>query len=259
MTKIIAIANQKGGVGKTTTAISLAGSLAKFNREVLLIDMDPQGNCGRGMGIDSSALRRTIFDVLVCGDDYTKGADINKVIKHTTTPNVDIVPSNLKLATLESKVGQVTRPFYLLRNALNRISKTYDFIIIDCPPSLGLLNLNALCCASSVLIPVQCEYYAMEGVAQILSSISRVQQDYNPDLEILGFLLTMYDARIRLATEVTQEIRGLFKEKTFVTQIPRNASIAEAAFHGQPVTVFRPNASGSQAYLALAREILSNE
>ena len=258
MSKIIAIANQKGGVGKTTTAISLAGSLAKFNKQVLLIDMDPQGNCGRGMGLDSSILKKTIFDVLASVDD-PKNCDINKVIKHTKTDNVDIIPSNLKLATLESKVQGVTRPFYLLSNALKRITKPYDYIIIDCPPSLRLLNLNALCSASSVLIPVQCEYYAMEGVAQILSSISKVQQDYNPNLEILGFLLTMYDARIRLATEVTQEIRGLFKEKTFVTQIPRNASIAEAAAVGVPVTIFRPTASGSMAYIALAREILSNE
>ena len=255
MSKIIAIANQKGGVGKTTTAISLAGSLAKFNKQILLIDMDPQGNCGRGMGLDSSILKKTIFDVLV----QDNKSDINKIIKHTTTNNVDIIPSNLKLATIESKIQGISRPFYLLRNAIEKITKSYDYIIIDCPPSLGLLNLNALCSANSVLIPVQCEYYAMEAVAQILSSIAKVQQDYNPELDILGFLLTMYDSRIRLATEVTQEIRGLFKEKTFVTQIPRNASLAEAAFMGQPVTEFRPTASGSKSYISLAREILQNE
>ena len=255
MSKIIAIANQKGGVGKTTTAISLAGSLAKFNKQILLIDMDPQGNCGRGMGLDSSILKKTIFDVLV----QDNKSDINKIIKHTTTNNVDIIPSNLKLATIESKIQGISRPFYLLRNAIEKITKSYDYIIIDCPPSLGLLNLNALCSANSFLIPVQCEYYAMEAVAQILSSIAKVQQDYNPELDILGFLLTMYDSRIRLATEVTQEIRGLFKEKTFVTQIPRNASIAEAAAVGKPITVFRPTASGSQAYISLAKEILANE
>ena len=203
MSKIIAIANQKGGVGKTTTAISLAGSLAKFNKQILLIDMDPQGNCGRGMGLDSSILKKTIFDVLV----QDNKSDINKIIKHTTTNNVDIIPSNLKLATIESKIQGISRPFYLLRNAIEKLTKSYDYIIIDCPPSLGLLNLNALCSANSVLIPVQCEYYAMEAVAQILSSIAKVQQDYNPELDILGFLLTMYDSRIRFSTEVTQEIR----------------------------------------------------
>ena len=140
MSKIIAIANQKGGVGKTTTAISLAGSLAKFNKQILLIDMDPQGNCGRGMGLDSSILKKTIFDVLV----QDNKSDINKIIKHTTTNNVDIIPSNLKLATIESKIQGISRPFYLLRNAIEKITKPYDYIIIDCPPSLGLLNLNAL-------------------------------------------------------------------------------------------------------------------
>ena len=253
MKKIIAVANQKGGVGKTTTCISLAGALAKFNKTVLLIDMDPQGNCGRGMGIDITANKRNIVDVLSCA------SDINRVIKKTATPNIDIITSNLKLATLESAIQGVSRPFYLLKYALEKLTKDYDYIIIDCPPSLGLLNFNALCSATSVLVPVQCEYYALEGVAQILSTISKVQQDYNPDLEILGFLLTMYDSRLRLATEVTQEIRGLFKEKTFVTQIPRNASLAEAAAMGQPVTEFRPTATGSKSYISLAREILQNE
>ena len=142
---------------------------------------------------------------------------------------------------------------------LKEVSKEYDYVIIDCPPSLGLLNLNALCAADSVIIPVQCEYYAMEAVAQILSSTSKIQKEYNPNLEILGFLLTMYDSRIKLATEVTTEIRGLFREKTFITQIPRNISLAEAAFYGKPINMFRPKATGSLAYLSLAREIISNE
>lgn len=253
MSKIIAISNQKGGVGKTTTAISLSGCFSKLNHSVLLIDMDPQGNCTRGMGLDPTGIRKNIFDVL------SNNLDINKVIKKTSTKSVDVVPSNLKLATLESVTSNIEKPFYLLKDAISQITKNYEYIIIDCPPSLGLLNLNALCAANSVIIPVQCEYYAMEAVAQILSSISKIQKDYNPDLEILGFLLTMYDSRIKLATEVTTEIRGLFREKTFVTQIPRNISLAEAAFYGKPINLFRPKASGSLAYISLAREILDNE
>lgn len=252
MNKIIAISNQKGGVGKTTTAISLSGCFSKLNYSVLLVDMDPQGNASRGMGLDPTSIRKNIFDVLI------QASDINKTIRKTQTKGVDVLPSNLKLATLESSIDGVEKPFNLLKAALSQINRHYDFIIIDCPPSLGLLNLNALCAADSVIIPVQCEYYAMEAVAQILSSISRIQKDYNPDLEILGFLLTMYDSRIRLATEVTTEIRGLFREKTFVTQIPRNISLAEAAFYGKPINLFRPKATGSLAYLSLAREIVGN-
>ena len=253
MTNIIAVANQKGGVGKTTTAISLAGAFVHFGKTCLLIDMDPQGNCGRGVGIDSTTLKNTIMDILV------GNGDINKIIRKTQTPNIDLLPANLKLAMIESHIQGVAQPFYLLKNALNNLTKSYDYIIIDCPPSLGLLCLNALCAANSVLIPVQCEYFALEAVAQILSTISKVQSKYNKNLEILGFLMTMYDARVRLATEVTSEIRGLFQEKTFNTEIPRNVSIAEAAARGKPIIFFRPSATGSQAYISLAKEILSNE
>ncbi|MGN1295829.1 MAG: ParA family protein [Bacilli bacterium] len=253
MSKIIAVANQKGGVGKTTTAISLAGAFVHFGKTCLLIDMDPQGNCGRGVGVDSTSLQKTITDVLV------GSSDINKIIRKTQTPNIDLLPANLKLAMIESHIQGASQPFYLLKSALKNLNKNYDYIIIDCPPSLGLLCLNALCAANSVLIPVQCEYFALEAVAQILSTISKVQNKYNKNLEILGFLMTMYDARVRLATEVTSEIRGLFQEKTFNTEIPRNVSIAEAAARGKPIIFFRPTATGSQAYISLAKEILANE
>ena len=257
MTKIIAVANQKGGVGKTTTAISLAGAFVHFGKTCLLIDMDPQGNCGRGVGIDSTTLKNNYFFTIM--DILVGNGDINKIIRKTQTPNIDLLPANLKLAMIESHIQGVAQPFYLLKNALNNLTKSYDYIIIDCPPSLGLLCLNALCAANSVLIPVQCEYFALEAVAQILSTISKVQSKYNKNLEILGFLMTMYDARVRLATEVTSEIRGLFQEKTFNTEIPRNVSIAEAAARGKPIIFFRPSATGSQAYISLAKEILSNE
>ena len=180
MTKIIAVANQKGGVGKTTTAISLAGAFVHFGKTCLLIDMDPQGNCGRGVGIDSTTLKNTIMDILV------GNGDINKIIRKTQTPNIDLLPANLKLAMIESHIQGVAQPFYLLKNALNNLTKSYDYIIIDCPPALGLLNTNALTAADSVLIPVQCEYFALEGLGQLMNTINLVKKHLN---KFLIFLL----------------------------------------------------------------------
>ena len=254
MAKIIAIANQKGGVGKTTTAINLSSSLAHFNRRVLLIDMDPQGNSSRGLGIDVSLLNRSIYDVLV------KDADINRIIKKTAMKNLEVIPANLKLASTDVEItNRDIDPFFLLRNAIATIKKEYDYMIVDCPPSLGLLNINALVAANSVLIPVQCEYFAMEAVAQILASISKIQSAYNDGLGIEGFLLTMYDSRTRLGTEISTQIRGLFKENTFLTQIPRNISLSEASARGLPITLYRPASSGSMAYLSLAKEVMDHE
>lgn len=254
MTKIIAIANQKGGVGKTTTAISLSSSLAHFNRKVLLLDMDPQGNSSRGVGTDVSILSRNIYDALL------KGYDINKIIKKTPMKNLDLIPANLKLASTESEIGMMNKqPYFLLKDTIAALKKDYDYIIIDCPPSLGLLSINALVASDSVLIPVQCEYFAMEAVAQILATISRLQADYNPNLVIEGFLLTMYDSRTRLGTEISTQVRGLFKENTFLTQIPRNVSLPEASARGIPITLYRPSSSGSLAYLSLAREVIDHE
>ncbi|MFA5283174.1 MAG: AAA family ATPase [Bacilli bacterium] len=253
-TRIIAIANQKGGVGKTTTAINLSSSLAHFSRRVLLIDMDPQGNSSRGVGVDSSLLQKGIYDALV-GD-----ANINKIMKRTAMKNLDIVPSNIKLASLDASVmNRIENPYFILKETLSHLEKTFDYIIIDCPPSLGLLNINALVSATSVLIPVQCEYFAMEGVAQILAAVSRIQSQYNPYLKIEGFLFTMYDSRTRLGTEVTTQIRGLFKENTFLTSIPRNISLPESTARGIPVTIYRPTSSGSLAYLSLAKEVIEHE
>ncbi len=254
MARIIAIANQKGGVGKTTTAISLSSSLAHFNRRVLLIDMDPQGNSSRGVGTDITLISKSVYDVL------TKDSDINKIIRKTAMKNLDLLPANLKLASTESEmINRTAQPFFLLKNSLQNLRKEYDYMIIDCPPSLGLLNINALVASTSVLIPVQCEYFAMEAVAQILASISKIQASYNPILGIEGFLLTMYDPRTRLGTEITTQVRGLFKENTFLTQIPRNISLPEASARGIPITLYRPTSSGSLAYLSLAKEVMDHE
>ena len=254
MNKVIAIANQKVGVAKTTTAINLSASLARLGRSVLLIDMDPQGNAARGFGIDIALLKNTIHQVLV-GD-----ININRALHKTMINNLEIIPANLKLSSIDVEiVGKEINPFFMLKNALTNLKKDYDYIIIDCPPSLGLLNLNALVAADRVIIPVQCEYFAMEAVAAILGSISNVQRDYNNNLEIGGFLLTMYDAKTRLSEEVANEIRSVFKEKTFFTVIPRNVSIPESSARGMPTILYRPTSAGALAYTNLAREVIDNE
>ena len=255
MAKIIAIANQKGGVGKTTTSINLSASLAHFGRRVLLIDMDPQGNSSRGLGVDISLLDKCIFDVLV---NHKKVEKV--IIKSVGLPKLDLLPSKFMLSSIETVLNSnINETYMLLREALQSVKDNYDYIIIDCPPSLGLLTINALSAANTILIPVQCEYFALEAVSQILSSISRIQDTYNPELGIEGFLLTMYDAKTKLGLEVSTQIRGLFKENTFLTQIPRNISVPESNMKGLPVTIYRPSSSGSLAYFSLAKEVIDHE
>lgn len=253
MAKIIAISNQKGGVGKTTTSINLAAALANFSRKVLLIDLDPQSDSSRGLNIDVSLLNVSIFEVLL------NNISIKKIIKKTGIPCFDIAPSKFPSYSIEVLGEKHSEPYLLLRDAIKPIVNNYDYIIIDCPPSLGLLTLNALNAADSVLIPVQCEYFAMEAVSQMLATIARIQSTSNPNLIIEGFLLTMYDAKSNHCTEVTMEIRSLFKENTFLTQVPRNISIPESNSKGLPVTVYRKSSSGALAYFSLAKEVMDKE
>lgn len=243
MAKIISIVNKKGGVGKTTTAINLSSALAQLGKKVLLVDMDAQANSSRGLGIDNSLLNYSVFDL------FTSDIEVKKVIKKSF-PNMDLLPSKLKLFEVEYD------DYFVLKNKLEDISSKYDFIIIDCPPSLGFLTINALVASNSVIIPVQCEYFAMDAISQLLPFIAKIQKSYNPNLEIEGFLFTMIDMNTKNAVETSQQLRFLFKENTLYTTIPRNVSIPESNAKGKPVVLYRPKSKGAQAYLALAKEIL---
>lgn len=251
MTKIIAIANQKGGVGKTTTAVNLASCLGSLKKKVLLIDLDPQGNATSGCGINKRNVEISTYSTLIGGLDPE-----TPYIK-TIFENLSVIPSTIDLAGAEIELVTMSEREARLKNAISALSE-FDFILIDCPPSLGLLTLNAFTAATSILIPIQCEFYALEGLSQLINTIKRVKSLYNPSLDIEGVLLTMFDSRLNLSVQVMNEVKKHFSEKMFKTTIPRNVRISEAPSHGKPINYYDKTAKGTDAYIDLAKEVIKN-
>ncbi len=249
MTRIIAIANQKGGVGKTTTAINIGAALATSGKSVLLIDLDPQANATSGVSVEANGA--TIYECII------EGRLINSVILPTCVHGFNIIPSNGDLVGAEIELSNLADRESILKTIVGEI-QGHDCVIIDCPPAFGLLTINALVAASALIVPVQCEYYAMEGLGRLMGNVERIRDSFNPDLGLEGIVLTMYDSRINLSRQVQSEIRGVFKEKVFQTVIPRNVALAEAPSHGKPVLLYNAASSGAKAYLDLAKEILAN-
>ncbi|MDW5300435.1 MAG: AAA family ATPase [Sedimentibacter sp.] len=252
MAKVISVFNQKGGVGKTTTNVNLCAALALRGKKVLSIDIDPQGNSTSGFGVNKNELEYTIYDVLI--EDY----DINKIICKTEIENLDLVPANIQLAGAEIELTNTKHREKTLKEKMNLIDKEYDFIIIDCPPSLGLLSLNALTASNTVLIPIQCEYYSLEGVGQLIDTVKLVKKNLNTKLDIEGVVLNMFDGRTNLSVQVVEEVKKYFKDKVYRTVIPRSVRLAEAPSFGQPIMIYDEKSKGSMAYIKLAEEIIRN-
>jgi len=250
--KTIALANQKGGVGKTTTAINLGAYLANEGQRVLIIDIDPQGNAGSGLGLDISQAKSTTYHWLIDPSAPVPAQPTNQ-------KNLDIVPANIDLSGFEIDVREDNNRDYILKDRLAQISERYDFVLIDCPPSLGILTINALTAANSVLIPLQCEYFALEGLTQLLRIITLVRTKLNPQLVIEGVLLTMFDARTKLASQVVQDVREHFRKQVYDVIIPRNVKLSEAPSFGQPISVYDPQSTGAIAYKTLAKDLLARQ
>jgi len=250
MGKIIAIANQKGGVGKTTTAINLAASLAALDKKVLIVDADPQANASSGLGINVRDLKKTIYECIV------NGVEPKDAILMTEIPNLSMLPSHIDLVGAEIEMLNFQNREKVLKGVLEKIKSDYDFVLIDCSPSLGLITVNSLTAADSVIIPVQCEYFALEGISKLLNTIKIIKSKLNPELEIEGFLLTMYDSRLRLANQVYEEVKKHFGEMVFATVIQRNIKLSEAPSYGQPVLLYDPDSRGSYHHIQLAKELI---
>ena len=251
MGKIISVSNQKGGVGKTTTSLSLAASLGVLEKKVLLIDADPQGNASSGIGITKDDYEKSSYDVLL------NRCKIEESIIQTKSPNLDIIPANIDLVAVEIELVDANKREYMLSNMLDKIKEIYDFIIIDCPPSLGLITINALTSSDSVIIPIQCEYYALEGLGKLLNTIKGVQKVHNEKLEIEGILLTMFDSRLRLSNQVKNDVKKHFGNMVFSTIIPRNVSLGEAPSYGESIIVYNSTSKGSKSYIKFAQEVIN--
>ncbi len=251
MSKIIAIANQKGGVGKTTTSVNLAAGLGVLGKKTLLVDIDPQGNATSGVGVDKRATKHSTYDIFVEG---LSGED---AVVRTEYENLDLLPSSLDLAAAELEIADKKHRESILKTAVIPLRDKYDYIIIDCPPSLGLITVNALCLCDTILIPIQCEYYALEGLSQLMNTVRRVKRQYNEHIEIESVLLTMYDGRLNLTQQVVEEVKRFFPRKVFNTVIPRSVRLSEAPSFGAPIMYYDRSGKGSTAYMELAKELLN--
>lgn len=253
MRRTIAIANQKGGVGKTTTAINLSACLAEKGKKVLAVDMDPQGNMTSGLGVDKDSVENTMYNLII-GE-----AKMEEVLIKDVLENLDIIPTNIDLSGAEIELLDVEEKEYIVRNEINKIKDNYDFIIIDCPPSLSMLTINAMTTADSVLVPIQCEYYALEGLSQLIHTVKLVRDRLNPKLTIEGVVFTMYDARTNLSLQVVENVKDNLEQTIYKTIIPRNIRLAEAPSYGIPINKYDPKSAGAESYLRLADEVIDKE
>lgn len=250
MGRIIAIANQKGGVGKTTTAINLSACLASLGKKVLALDMDPQGNMTSGLGVNKDEAEKTVYDLII------GNSGVEECICKDALENLDVLPSNIDLSAAEIELIGIENKEYILKNEIDKIKDNYDFIVIDCPPALSMLTINAMTTANSVIVPIQCEYYALEGLSQLIHTIELVQERLNPQLEIEGVVFTMYDARTNLSLQVVENVKDNLNQNIYKTIIPRNIRLAEAPSYGLPINIYDPKSTGAESYTLLAEEVI---